>query len=425
MATETRHQLALRNAELSTRVEELTKQLAHCEALSQLAAGTVHDLRNVFQVALLASDTLLQTLQRSDELELVQTIRAAAEHGTLLSQDLLSVARKPQTRACPCAELLPRIQRLIERIAYGRCECSLETTQSLHAISVDPAQLEAALLNIGVNARDAMAHGGHLQISVKNLPDDAPVPSGLAPGGYVQFAITDNGPGMPPDVLARATEAFFTTKAARGGTGLGLAMAHAFAMRSGGLLLIDSQLGQGTCVRLILPGTARPAPQPNPVVDKIMHRVRSPELQRALTAWHAACPPDGLPLPASVEARLTDHEADSIALCVIPGSSPRALRLLRVGTALAAALDLQPLTELKLDGTTDLGTLAAAYRRALLSRSPSYELASYTLADGVTSTFERLILPAAADGEHVSHLIGVIRCEGALQQPQKGLHGHA
>jgi signal transduction histidine kinase len=257
MAAEVKHELALRNAELSTRVEELTIKLAQNEALSQLAAGTVHDLRNVFHVALLAAESLLNTLRDPEEQELAQTILAAAEQGTMLSQDMLAFARRPQSLVTDCAELLPRLQRLIERIAFNNFECHFELSPALGLIAVDPAQLEAAIINLSINARDAMPQGGKLHVRAGGMPEDAPLPAGLARGSYVEFSLTDTGHGMSRDVLARATEAFFTTKASRGGTGLGLATAHAFAVRSGGALQIESQLGAGTCVRLILPRPAR------------------------------------------------------------------------------------------------------------------------------------------------------------------------
>jgi signal transduction histidine kinase len=109
--------------------------------------------------------------------------------------------------------------------------------------------------------------GGKLHVRVRNVPEGAPLPPGLARGSYVELSLDDNGQGMSRDVLARATEAFFTTKASRGGTGLGLATAQAFATRSGGALLIDSQLGRGTCVRLILPRPARTRVRPSPCRD--------------------------------------------------------------------------------------------------------------------------------------------------------------
>jgi nitrogen-specific signal transduction histidine kinase len=418
--------LARRNAELSARVEQLTNQLAQKEALTQLAAGTVHDLRNVFNVALIAAEALLQTLTTPDDRELAEAIFTASQHGTQLAQDLLTFARSDKATQTQCSELIPRLERMIERIACKRFAWHIELSPSVDTLSVERPQLEAALINLVVNARDAMPKGGSLQMSVKNLPEDAPVPAGLVPGSYVQFALTDTGHGMSTEVLARATEAFFTTKESRGGTGLGLAMAHAFSTRAGGALLLESQPGRGTHVRLILPRLSGPSAgaqrsQSNGQLDKIMERIRSDDMKTALEGWRDACPAEGLPLPVAVEAQLLPHAAHSLALQVVPGNQPRALKVLRVGEQLASMLERYPLPDLAVEGPVMVGTLAAAYRRALLSRAPSYEFASYAL-DEVPSVFERLILPAACDGKNVSHLFGIIRMSGALDPEQEGVY---
>jgi len=417
MATEHDSDLARRNAELSARVEELTHKLAQTEALTQLAAGTVHDLRNVFSVALIAADTLLHTLRMPEERELAQAVYSAAEHGSFLAQDLLSVARNRGAQVTARGDLLPRVHRLIERIAAKQFACTFEVSPAIEELTVELAQLEAVLINLSINARDAMPNGGELHFSVKNLPEDAEVPPGLPCNRYVQFELTDTGEGMPPDVLAHATEAFFTTKEANGGTGLGLSMAHAFAVRSGGALLIDSEVGRGTCVKLVLPRTVRVEPNAcNARNDKLRERIRSPALQALLIGWQQCCPAEGLPTPVAVEARLLDLTESSITMSVVPGTrEPKALRLLRVGSKLASALQRVGLRELSVEGPVTVGTLEAAYRRALLSRSPSYELASYSVHDDrAPDTFERLILPAASDGRNVSHLIGVVHFSGAL-----------
>jgi hypothetical protein len=115
----------------------------------------------------------------------------------------------------------------------------------------------------------------------------------------------------------------------------------------------------------------------------------------------------------TVESRLLPHAVDSLTLYVVPGRDPSALQVLRVGSTLGPVLEHNPLIEVPVDGPVTSGTLEAAYRRALLSRAPSYEYASYTL-DGIHSAFERLILPAACDGKTVSHLFGIIKLSGAL-----------
>lgn len=420
--------LERRNAELSARVEELTRRLAQNEAVTHLAAGTVHDLRNVFSVVLMAGESMLHMFLGSEARDLAQTIVSAAEHGTFLSQDLLTLARRSHAREIDPHELLRKLRRMIDRIVMKRFECKFEVSPHVEMFTADCAQLEAALINLSVNARDAMPDGGLLTIHVTSLPEDGPVPSGLAPNRYVQFAVRDTGHGMSHEVLSHATEAFYTTKESSGGTGLGLAVSHAFAVRSGGALLIESEQGRGTCVRLILPrGEAKSdlTAGGDRRLEKIMSRIRDPGLRRALITWAAARPATGLPQPVALEASLSDFSDSSLTLSHVPGTEPRALRVLRVGRRLAAALSLQPIGDLLVDGSVQVGSLEAAYRRALLSGVPSYEYARYSLSSGAPSAFERLILPASADATHVTHLIGVVQLSPDLDLQSGGDVEHA
>jgi photoactive yellow protein len=216
---------------------------------------------------------------------------------------------------------------------------------------------------------------------------------------------------MPPAVLARATEAFFTTRADRGGTGLGLAMAHAFAARSGGALLIDSTVGRGTCVRLVLPRAPLPLtadPELSGKLHEVRQRIRSPALKQALEMWGALCPPAGLPRPVAAEGGLTAQSEHCLVLEVDSSASPPMLRLSHIGGALARALGPRRVDDLAIDGSLEVGTLGAAYRRTLQARFPSYEYARISLGADVPAVFERLILPAAVDGHAVSHLIGIV-----------------
>ena len=133
--------------------------------------------------------------------------------------------------------------------------CALELPSGIWPVLADAHQLEVALLNLAVNARDAMEGQGTLTIAASNLPRPER-PAHLPPGEYVEVAVRDTGAGMPPEVVARATEPFFTTKPQGKGTGLGLAMVHGFAVQSGGALAIESRPGEGTAIRIILPRAA-------------------------------------------------------------------------------------------------------------------------------------------------------------------------
>jgi nitrogen-specific signal transduction histidine kinase len=413
MQLESMLELARQNAELKTRVEELTRALGEREAMMQLMAGTVHDLRNAFHIALLAAETLLQSVQQPSAVELIEEVVAASEHGTTLARDLLAMVRKSdvQTSLLPCAQFLEGLSSMLRRSALEGCECAFDISPDAWPVLVQRPQLEAALINLCVNARHALGEGGRVRVAVRNCPcGRAPTPTQSA-GDYVEFSVSDTGTGMPPAVLARATEAFFTTRADRGGTGLGLAMAHAFATRSGGALLIDSTVGRGTCVRLVLPRALLPLtadPELSGKLLEVRHRIRSPALKQALEMWGALCPPAGLPRPVAVEGGLTAQSDHCLVLEVDPSASPPMLRLSHIGGALARALGPRRVDDLPIDGSFEVGTLGAAYRRTLQARFPSYEYARISLGADVPAVFERLILPAAVDGHAVTHLIGIV-----------------
>jgi hypothetical protein len=293
--------------------------------------------------------------------------------------------------------------------------CVFAADSNAWSVEVDRPQLEAALLNLSANARDAMPHGGELRVSARNIPRGSPLASGLPAGDYVGFCVEDSGVGMAAAVLARATEAFFTTKPGDRGTGLGLAMVHAFAQHAGGALRIESTVGRGTRVEIVLPRALPPGVLLNfhperqrAKLQRLRRRMRTSWLRYVLDGWGAACPTDGLPPLSAAEAGLVDHIDCSLVLGVEFGAAPPRFRLLRMGGALMSHLGQTALGELPLAGSTALGSLAAAYRRALRSSFPSYEYARFAFGDGSPAEFERLILPAAADGRTVSHLIGVV-----------------
>lgn len=231
---------------------------------------------------------------------------------------------------------------------------------------------------------------------------------------------------MPPDVLAKATEAFFTTKPRDRGTGLGLAMVHAFATEAGGAVHIESEVGRGTCVEVLLPRT-RPQPQPLDAADsrfaileRIRHRVRTPWLLDVLAAWSQVSEPGGLPRPAQLEAALLDHSACSLLIAVDLAAEPMELRLLRLGQDLVELLEPGAIEQIPLAGPELFGNLATAYRQALRSRCPNYQFARYRLGRGSDTRFERLVLPAATDGQTVSHLFGVV----LISSESGGEHEH-
>jgi CheY-like chemotaxis protein len=181
----------------------------------------------------------------------------AVRRAAALTHRLLAFSRRQTLDPMPtdAGRLVRDMEELIRRTIGPSIELAVSAEAGLWPALVDPPQLENALLNLCINARDAMPGGGRLQISATNrcLDQQSAAESQLAPGDYLALAVTDSGSGMAPDVIARAFDPFFTTKPLGEGTGLGLSMVYGFARQSGGQIRIESQVGQGTTMRIYLP----------------------------------------------------------------------------------------------------------------------------------------------------------------------------
>lgn len=231
-------------------------------SLGQLTGGVAHDFNNLLTVATGSLDLILRKPGDADRVtRLVQTALTAMLRGEKLTQQLLTFARqqvsRPQTVNVNrlIAELEPFLS---PAVSYG-IELSLDLSSVLDPSHIDPAQFEAALLNLTINARDAMSSGGRITVETRNveLDDDyAADNTEVSPGGYIMVAVSDNGAGMSSDVAARAFEPFFTTKEVGKGSGLGLSQVYGFAKSAGGHVKIYSEPGVGTTVRLYLPRSA-------------------------------------------------------------------------------------------------------------------------------------------------------------------------
>jgi len=195
----------------------------------------------------------------------------AVGRGADLTRKLLAFARRQRLspRAVTPAQLLDDLGSMLRRTLGEQVDVEIDCAPDIPQVFADPAQLEAALINLALNARDAMPRGGRLRIAVRQQEVFEDTPSDeLRPGQYVVFLVGDSGSGMAPEVLARAFEPFFTTKEPGKGSGLGLSMVYGFVMQSGGHLRTDSRPGQGTRIELFLPrARANPrvkstAPQP-------------------------------------------------------------------------------------------------------------------------------------------------------------------
>ncbi|MBJ6120412.1 PAS domain-containing hybrid sensor histidine kinase/response regulator [Sphingomonas mollis] len=240
---------------------EANAQLAQAQkmdAIGQLTGGVAHDFNNLL-TPIVGSLDLLRRRHKDDERtqRMISGALQAAERAATLTQRLLSFARRQalQPRAVDVGALIDGIVDLIRRSLGPSIVVSLEIPRHLSSARVDPNQLELALLNLAINARDAMPGGGKLVIGVGDVVVDDRNGVGLQAGSYVRLIATDTGTGMDRATLARATEPFFSTKGVGKGTGLGLSMIHGLAAQSGGTLRLSSEPGRGTAVELWLPAT--------------------------------------------------------------------------------------------------------------------------------------------------------------------------
>lgn len=260
--------------------EELQKEreLRHAqkmEALGRITAGIAHDFNNLLTVSTIAAEALLASPSQDDEQKTqAGLVLGAAERGTELIKRLLAFSRRqslsPET--VDIGVLLSGMTRLIEAGLGSAVRVTLDVDAEAHlTCQIDFAQLEAAVFNLCLNARDAMPQGGAITISVRETKLGVREAEALrlAPGDYVTIAVVDTGHGMSADILERAVEPFFTTKGDRDGSGLGLSMVYGFARQSGGQVAIVSRPGDGTSVSLHLPctaGSAAPAAAPAPAL---------------------------------------------------------------------------------------------------------------------------------------------------------------
>ncbi len=240
---------------------ELERRLAQSqklEAIGQLTGGIAHDFNNLLTVIVGNADTLAEELpDRTDLLPLVDMIRTAGERGAELTRHLLAFARRQalEPRTVRPDELVDGMRTLLRRTLGENIELEVDNAAGVAKVSVDPAQFESALLNLCINARDAMPGGGKLMIETDNVILDENYTerrADVVPGDYVRISISDTGTGMSAEDVARAFEPFFTTKARGQGTGLGLSMVYGFVKQSGGHVAIYSELGHGTVVTLYL-----------------------------------------------------------------------------------------------------------------------------------------------------------------------------
>jgi PAS domain S-box-containing protein len=264
-----RHEADRREAERQNALDEARAALHHAqklEAVGKLTGGVAHDFNNVLQV-INGNLQLLQLTLRDNEAAVrrVESSLKAVDRGARLSSHLLAFARRQPLKptVLDVRQLLESMLQLLEPALGGSILVEVTYAEKLWPVRVDPSQLENVILNIAINARDAMQGKGTLSIDLHNFSADKHGSTSVAElysGEYVKLVITDTGSGMSPEVLQHAIDPFFTTKAPGEGSGLGLSMAYGFAKQSGGHLHIVSQAGLGTSVELYLPKSHESVP---------------------------------------------------------------------------------------------------------------------------------------------------------------------
>ncbi|WP_404336228.1 PAS domain S-box protein [Sphingomonas sp. MMS12-HWE2-04] len=235
------------------------------EAIGKLTGGVAHDFNNLLAAIIGSLDLARRRMaEGADVGRFIDNAMAAAERGATLTQRMLSFARKQELKleTVDPAALVRGMADLLQRTIGNGVRIDTRFPLLLRSVHADPAQLELALLNLAVNARDAMPEGGGIVIAAQE--EKVRAGGDLKPGSYVRLSVEDNGTGMDAETLARATEPFFTTKGVGRGTGLGLSMAHGFAEQCGGKLALHSAPGEGTIAELWLPASHADAQSPAP-----------------------------------------------------------------------------------------------------------------------------------------------------------------
>jgi PAS domain S-box-containing protein len=246
------------------RMEERFRQSQKIEAVGQLTGGIAHDFNNLLLVILGHAELLVEDLADAPHLRRnAELIATMAENGSRLVHKLLTFSRRQALDPQPLAiaGAMETLAAMLARTLGEQVEIRADIADGLPEVVVDHAEFEAALINLAVNARDAMPNGGRLLLEAEAVTvDGEEFADRLGPGSYVRVAVTDTGTGMPPELVERVFEPFFTTKEAGKGSGLGLSMVYGFAKQSGGHAAIYSEPGYGTTVSLYLPAVASAGP---------------------------------------------------------------------------------------------------------------------------------------------------------------------
>jgi PAS domain S-box-containing protein len=251
----------LRDVTHQRQLEQQLLQAQKMEAIGRLAGSIAHDFNNLLSVILSYSSMVLNELSELDPLRGdVEAIRRAGERASDLTRQLLAFSRRQVLlpRVVDLNAIIAELHKILQRLLGNEVAITTEYQRDLWRVRVDPGQLEQVVMNLVVNARDAMPHGGKLRMETKNVvleAADLVNHADAKPGRFVELSVADTGTGMDRDTLSQIFEPFFTTKEQGKGTGLGLATVFGVVKQSGGHLQVDSELGRGTRFRVYLPAT--------------------------------------------------------------------------------------------------------------------------------------------------------------------------
>ena len=251
--------LQLNDISAQRQLEAQLTQSQKLQAVGQLAGGIAHDFNNLLTAVMgAAEDALTRDLPDTETVEDLEQIRSSAERGAALVRQLLAFGRQQtlQPRPVSINEAVDSLSGLLRRLLGSTIRLELQLEQPGRAVRVDPTQLDQVLINLAVNARDAMTDGGQLTLRTGHITLYRALVRGeetIPPGRYVMVEVQDTGVGIPPEVLPRIFDPFFTTRRERGGSGLGLSTVHGIVRQSDGFLAVDSLVGKGTRVRIYLP----------------------------------------------------------------------------------------------------------------------------------------------------------------------------